>query len=104
MLLVFAQGYNFAKIIGDVDSAMLCGLHYCIIHFFGIPDLIALQKYMVSFFHQMVSLACAFALTRTYFTTYFLSDNICVYLVARPSTIVLVFPTALCRALMRSPI
>jgi len=47
------KGYNSAKIVGDVDNAVLCGVSYCMAHFFALFDLIGLQKYMITFFQQI---------------------------------------------------
>jgi len=45
--------YQSAKIAGEVDSAMLVGLFYCIASFYSTPDLKALQKITVNFMHKM---------------------------------------------------
>ena len=49
------NGYNSARIAGDVDNAMLSLWVYCIVHIFSIPDLLGLHKKMTNFSYQMVS-------------------------------------------------
>jgi len=48
-------GYNSAKIVGDVDNAVICRMTYCVAFSLSIPDLIGLQRYMIDFLHQLVS-------------------------------------------------
>jgi len=49
------EGYKSATIVGDVDNAAWCGMLYCTLYFYSIPDLLKLRQYMVNFFHQMAS-------------------------------------------------
>ncbi len=49
------NGYRSATIVGDVDSAMLCAVIYCVTVFLSGPDLQKLQRKMVQFMHEMVS-------------------------------------------------
>eukprot|EP00581_Thalassiosira_minuscula_P001914 CAMPEP_0183748936 /NCGR_PEP_ID=MMETSP0737-20130205/68026_1 /TAXON_ID=385413 /ORGANISM="Thalassiosira miniscula, Strain CCMP1093" /LENGTH=1365 /DNA_ID=CAMNT_0025984679 /DNA_START=116 /DNA_END=4210 /DNA_ORIENTATION=+ len=47
------NGYNSAKIVGDVDNAMLCGMIYCISYFVSMPDLECLQRSLVTLMPQI---------------------------------------------------
>lgn len=51
---VCQNGYNSARIAGDIDNAMLSLWGYSVAHLFAIPDLVGLHQKMITFTQQMV--------------------------------------------------
>jgi hypothetical protein len=52
------KGYNSARIVGDIDSAMLSSLLYCLTYIYCLPDLVSAQKKVEHFLHLSVSSIC----------------------------------------------
>ena len=48
------NGYNSARLAGDIDNALLSLFGYCITHLFAIPDLASFHKKIINFLQQMV--------------------------------------------------
>lgn len=52
------KGYNSARIVGDIDSAMLSSLLFCLTYIYCVPDLVSAQKKVEYFWQQSVSSIC----------------------------------------------